>query len=385
MRRSTFGLLALFLFSFSINGLLDAALPLWMRSRGVTIAEIGVAFSVLPLVYQGLRLVFSAVADRIGVRIFLFLSGLSQLAALGLYYSAPSSLFYLAGKLFEGIARSALRGVDKQLVFADADAASAGRIAGNYSAMLWYGVGIGGFAAGVLLSSLGFGAVFALIALIATVFVLMPLGLVEERAERISMRELLAHALGFRGLGERIKRLTFVLLFDGLGRGLTTTFVIVLLFREFYGWETAWIGLLLLLYHVLAGFVSMRFGFVADRVENRRLFNALSLGLVLTLGASAWLVSLGASAETAAAVALLLILMNISFGWRSAPINRMAVLASEKANLGRDMNFVLTGFWLGKFVGIGAAGLLIQWYGYPSVLFSAAVLQLLAGALIFLV
>jgi len=360
MRFFALGVLLVFIFSFSFNGVLATALPLYMRSKEIGVVDIGLAYAAYPIIFQLLRVFFGALSDRMGAGLLLLASGVFQVLASAVYFFSPGPVFYGIGKVGEGIAASMMRGVDRRLLFSESNVFGAGRVSGWYYAALWGGLGIGSFAAGYILLA-GFEWAFMLVAVVGAAIALSGLAL---RKERVAGRgRLIEHIRGLGGISWRIKRLTLLLFVDGVASSLVGSFVLVLLLKEVYSFSPERIGSFILIVYGVQAVGALALGWLADRVEAKGLYVASTLGIAALLLVAGWVAGAGlAYALFLAAICTWKLFDVIA----SACVNKITVAHSAEDALGRDMNFVLTGYWVGASVGYAGVGALIAAAGFPA-------------------
>jgi MFS family permease len=109
-----------FLYTF-LYAALALLLPLYLMKKGLDVAEIGVVFSILPLVMIFARTAFAIIADIIGTRTIFLISGISTVAALIIYLFANSSAMFSFGKVFEGFRASSFWAVSRTEIYRAAE------------------------------------------------------------------------------------------------------------------------------------------------------------------------------------------------------------------------------------------------------------------------
>ncbi|MEM4390084.1 MAG: MFS transporter [Candidatus Micrarchaeia archaeon] len=376
MRSVALGVLLVFAFSLSFNGVLATVLPLYMRAKGIGVVEIGLVYAAYPVIFQLLRVVFGALSDQIGVRVLLLASGMLQALTSAVYFFAPNALFYGIGKVGEGIAASMMRGVDRRFLFSESHIFGAGRISGWYYAALWGGLGIGSFVAGYLILA-GFEWAFAVIATTGMAIALVGLLLGKEKIER--KEGIVQHLLNLRKVGSKIKRLTALLLLDGIASSIVGSFVLVLLLKEVYALSPEMIGSFLMIVYVVQAVGALALGRLADKIESKRLYAASTFGIAALLLAAGWIATAGLPYTTFLVAICMWKLFDVL---ASSCVNKITVAHSAPHALGRDMNFVLTGYWLGASAGYAGVGALIAATGFPAAFFVSGALQAVLAMLL---
>ncbi len=360
MRNIKIGLFATFLFNLAFSGMLLTAIPLYLHDKNVDVVEIGLIFSFYPLVFQLLRVLFGGLSDVFGNRKFLFFSGVMQAVTALVYLVSNTGLLYAFGKVSEGIATSALRGVERPLIFAGSERYGVGRISGYYSAAIWVSMGVGAAIAGYAIVFLGFDSVFVFTALIGLVIAL--LSLFVRDPQHVVRPSVVKHFLELRHANEKVKKLLLFLTLDGVAMGLVGSFALVLLLKQVYQLPTEQIGLVLLATLPVQGISAVLLGKLADKHDNKKLFFLSNTLFSLSLFAAAFAVSIHAILLV---FVLCLMAMRFSDAFSGITSNRLATIHSTPKKLGRDLNFAFTGYWFGYWVGTLAAGAVIASLGYP--------------------
>ncbi|MFH1448676.1 MAG: MFS transporter [Candidatus Micrarchaeota archaeon] len=384
MRRSTLGLILTLLFGFSFNGLLATALPLYLRDKGVSIVEIGMIFSAYYFVTQLLRILIGAIADRVGTRSLIRISGLTQALTVLVYFFSPFSSFFLIGKILEGISASFVRAIDKAIVYsgAMAEKRDIGKVAGSYSVFLWTGIGTGSFVAGVLIG-FGYEYVFGLLVAISLSFV--AISYLEPKKEKESLNGVFAHAFDWGKMGDKLRRITIIRTLEGFAWTLTTSFLLVIILKEFYGLSTELVGALLLLIYLMRAAAGYSYGQFISRFDAKSVFVACTLlsviascvaALVLSGGSELWYQ--GGNKEGGFLLFSVAIIANVVFmGIRAPAINKVMVLAAHKKELGKEISYSLLGYWVGMGLGDCFSGALADAGSFALPYFLASLAQLI--------
>ncbi len=100
-----------------IASALAVLVPMLLLARNVSVSEIGLVISALPLVFLFARMLFAAVADQAGFRSFFVLDWLAQLASILIYIFAATPIAFLFGKVAEGVRASAFWAVNRTAIF----------------------------------------------------------------------------------------------------------------------------------------------------------------------------------------------------------------------------------------------------------------------------
>ncbi|MEM3030366.1 MAG: MFS transporter [Candidatus Micrarchaeia archaeon] len=376
MRVLALGVLLVFVFSVSFNGVLATTLPLYMRAKEISVVEIGLVYAAYPIIFQLLRVFFGALSDRIGAKALLLASGGLQALTSAVYFFAPSTLFYGVGKVGEGVAASMMRGVDRRLLFSESHIFGAGRISGWYYAAMWGGLGIGSFVAGYLMPA-GFEWAFAVVAVVGITIALTGVLLGKEKIGKRG--GVIEHLWDLKKVGWRIKRLTALLFLDGIASSIVGSFVLVLLLKEVYSFQPEMIGSFLLVVYIVQALGALALGRLADRIESKKLYIASILGIAALLLAAGLIARAGLPYVVFLAAVCVWKLFDVL---ASSCVNKITVAHSTTHALGRDLNFVFTGYWTGASVGYAGVGALIAAAGFPAAFFVSGGLQAVLAVLV---
>jgi len=100
------------------SGGLTLIIPLLLLYRNVSLAEIGIVLSILPLVFLSARMLFAALADQVGwAPIFILLNWPATLISTAIYFFANSVPAFFLGKTVEGAKESSYWAVDRTAIF----------------------------------------------------------------------------------------------------------------------------------------------------------------------------------------------------------------------------------------------------------------------------
>ncbi|MFH1470202.1 MAG: MFS transporter [Candidatus Micrarchaeota archaeon] len=373
MKRSTLGLIVTLLYGFSFNGLVATVLPLYLRDRGVSLAEMGVIFSAYYFVTQFLRVFIGAVADRIGHRSLIRASGFLQLATVLVYYLSPFNSLFLVGRILEGLSASIVRATDRAILYSGAltEKMDVGKAAAKYSLFLWVGIGLGSFFGG-LMAGIGYEYVFGLLMILSLCFAW--LARFEPKKRRESLRGVFSHAFSWQGVKLKLKRLAIIRSLDGVGWSLTTSFLLVIILKEFYGLGPEMIGAFLFVMYIARAFSGYAFGMFAEKVDERKFFIAFSLLMAVASAIAGGAIAFGLGII---AFSLAIFAIIVFSGMKSPAFNKIVVLSANKNELGKELGLALLGFGLGQGFGDLFSGALAGLGGFAVPYFLAAVAQLI--------
>lgn len=147
-----------------VTGGITLAVPLALLERGVSLIEIGVVLSILPIVFLTVRVILAAIADQIGWSPIFLLNTINLTLATSIYLYAKSPLEFAVGKVFEGIAISAFWAVSRTATYILSPERRA-RESTKIIAMTSIGGAAGGAITGLIMLIFGVNAAFTILTL----------------------------------------------------------------------------------------------------------------------------------------------------------------------------------------------------------------------------
>ena len=154
--------------NYFVSGSLTLIIPLVLLAHNVSLADIGIVLSILPLVFLISRLFFSAVADYVGwSHVFLLINWPSTFLSCGIYYFASSLPAFALGKFVESLRESSYWAVSRTAIY-HLSPKKAGNEATKNNATIWLATAFGGGVAGLGIAYLGFSSTIAVLIIIST-------------------------------------------------------------------------------------------------------------------------------------------------------------------------------------------------------------------------
>jgi MFS family permease len=215
------------------SGLLIPVMVLLALSRGLSLTEIGLIFSIQGLVVLALELPTGGLSDALGRRPILILASFVGLASLGLLYVADSVALFAASMMLQGVFRALDSGpLEAWYVDATLAAEPGAQIEKGLSAggtVLSVAIAVGALLSGVLVALDPFEAVppLALPLLVA-----LALGVVNLIAIVTLMTEV-RHARGFAAVASSVRAVPRVIA-DGIGLLRTSRILLALVAVELF-------------------------------------------------------------------------------------------------------------------------------------------------------
>jgi MFS family permease len=241
-----------------VSGALTLLIPLLLLAWNVTLADIGIVLSVLPLVFLVARLLFAAIADRIGwSHIFLLINWPATFVSTLIYYVATSLPAFLAGKVVEGLRESSYWAVSRTAIF-HLSPKREGDEATRTNAIIWLATAIGSAAAGVGIAYLGFSSTIAIL-MLASATVVIPAGLLWKTGKKGSMPKTgsLSAMLNPKGKGTTFWLVSVTLMFNSLATYPLITLLLPVFMDQQLGYSYFSIGLLFMFYNLIASAITL--------------------------------------------------------------------------------------------------------------------------------
>lgn len=334
-----------------ISGVLQILIPLLMLERNIDVVTIGFIFAITPFIFQTLRVLFGAISDIIGRKIFFVFNSVMNIIVLLIYFSSATAAGFLYGKISEGVKNASIWSVNRAALMDQAKEKR--KTLTKLIGATHIASAVGSIGAGFLIVWLTYTNTLYLCLLIAMLLVPTTFSLANGKKlklEKIKLGEILKK-LDIRKKNKKFKRFAGLSLMNGLTMGLVTGYVLPLFLIE-NGFTTEIIGLLIGLNVLLVGITSI---FV--RKTN---IKKLIIGAGVTY--SICLFALGLSG--ASTVALIIILVGASKGLTHGVFESIISGVTDVKSYGGDVGMLTVGLHVGRSIGIAFSGLLISYFGF---------------------
>lgn len=240
-----------FLTSF-VSGGFGIAIPLILLNRNVSLTDIGIILSILPVVFLFVRIFLAALADQIGWSPIFLANWIALSSASIIYLTANSPLLFATGKILEGISASAYWAVSRTATYMLSPRREAGE-ATKVIATVTLGGALGNAITGFIMSKLNFNA--AMILLIAAsmllIFPTVNLWSIGRRSGRISLKKALK-SLDPRGRGEDFWHVSLIMGINSLSRYPLLTLILPIFMSNMMGYDYMDIGLTFMIYNIIS-------------------------------------------------------------------------------------------------------------------------------------
>ncbi|NIO44614.1 MAG: MFS transporter [Candidatus Aenigmarchaeota archaeon] len=345
-------------FNSLINGMLSIVIPLLMIERKIDIVTIGFVFSVLPLVFQFIRLFFGAISDIIGRKLFFSFNSILNIILVTIYYFAFSPLEYLFGKITEGIKNASLWSVNRASLLDHRKDKKNVLLKLMGIANIAYAVGM--IIAGFLIAWLFYEN--TLIICIFLGFLVIPLAfMIKGLKKRKLCIKTTFNILDIRKKSKIFKSFSLLSLIRGLSIGFISGYIFPLFLKE-NNFSVEMIGLIFGFNMLLIGVFSI----VPQKIEIKKLilYGGILYSIVLFL--------LGLSAYYLAA--LLVVILGIIRGLDHCIFETIISKLSNVKSYGGDVGMLTTGLQVGIAVSLALSGFVITYFGFLGLFSSAALI-----------
>jgi MFS family permease len=343
--------------NYFVSGALTLLIPLLLLERNVSLAEIGLVLSALPLVFMVARLVFAALADHVGwSHVFLLINWPTTFAATAIYYFANSLPTFALGKVVEGLRESSYWAVSRTAVF-HLSPKREGREMTKINALIWLATAVGAMAAGVAIAYLGFSLTLA--ALMAVSFlVAVPAVLLWRSSRKFAFHkaERAFASLNPRGRSKTFWLVSVALMFNSLATYPLMTLLLPVFMAKQLDYPYVLIGVMFMLYNAVSAAAT---------------YATLHLPLSFARAAILAILSTVASALLAGPMflfpALLLVLAFVRGYGIGFFEHAVFKVAKDSKNMSVDIGFLHVPMRFAEFSSVLAAGFVAQAIGYGPV------------------
>ena len=353
-----------------ISGMLTILIPLLMIERNIDVVTIGFVFAAMPFVFQTIRLLFGAISDIIGRKIFFVLNSLLNIIVLIIYSIAATPLIFLSGKITEGVKDASIWSVNRASLL-DFREDKRGILA-KFIGMTHIASAIGNIAAGFLILWLSYTNTIILAIFLAILSVPAALSLKIKKTGRfrkLKIKQIL-DKIDIRKKDNRFKKFTLLSLINGLTMGFVTGYIFPVFLNE-NGFGVEIIGLILGLNVLLIGVSSI----VTRKVEIKKLI--LYGGILYSLS----LLFLGFSGGLLAAAMILVVGVTRGFnhGISAAIMSEMSHMKSYAG----DVGILTIGLHMGRAITFAVSGIIITYFGFFGAFATAAIIYSLYFSLVY--
>jgi MFS family permease len=339
-----------------VAGALTLLIPLLLLAQHVDLAEIGLVLSALPLVFLVARLLFAAVADRVGwSHIFLLVNWPATFIATVIYYVANSLSAFFAGKVMEGLRDASYWAVNRTAIF-HLSPEREGQEATRSNAIIWLATSIGSAAAGLGIALAGFSWTLVIL-MIASASVGIPAAMLWKTGKRIAKpQRSFLKSLDPRGKGVAFWWASIALMFNSIATYPLLTLLLPVFMQTQLGYSYIAIGGLFMAYNIVASLTT----FLTLRIALS--FRRAIAQSIVAIAASVFLASSGLFFPA------VFLALGFIRGFGVAFFEHLVhKVAKNSENVCVDIGWLHVPMRLAEFASVLSAGFAVQAVGYTPV------------------
>ena len=356
-------------------GIIAPLLPLYAESMGATGIWIGVIYAAFSISRAAFMPIVGKFSDRKGRKLFISI-GLFLYVVISLCYTwadTPQKLMVV--RLIHGLGGTMIIPIAMAYMGELAPRNELGKYMGYFNTSLFLGFGLGFILGGFLTHWFGMNiAFYAMGAICLAVFfailLLLPeLHLYQKRDDNseLSLRRIIESNVGKALITFRIS--------NSMARGIFSCFIPIFGGLKL-GLDTAQIGMLLAVNTLLAGFLQVPFGKLADKLSKKNLVATGNLVDMLFL-------LLIPHMHSFSQLLILCFVLSVGRPIAIPAASAMAAMGGRKFGMGASMGIFSMAMSVGMAIGSPLGGLICDWVNLNSVFYFAAAAELL-GTVIFL-
>ncbi len=342
-----------------VIGMISIVVPLLMVDRGVSVESIGIIFSVLPLVAQTNRLIFGTISDYVGRKKFYVMNGFMNIIFLGTYYFASTPLWFLFGKIFEGVRNATLWSVNRAY-FLD-HSKNKEKILIELRGMNSVFESLGTLLAGFLLILLSYDNTILFLMLLS-LFLFPNIRMLKDKTRSTLNLKHAFKSLDVRYRNKRFKNFIWIFLLIGLSWGFIAGYILPL-FLDGMGVPVGMIGLLLGVRILMNGLSVYVFSSIWSGKTKLLVGGTLFSILLILLPSVEYSV-----------MPIILVMMGTVAGISDAGYETIFTSITDRNSLGKDMGILMIGVQLGMAVTQALSGFVITNLGFSAMFTMSAIL-----------
>jgi MFS family permease len=343
--------------NYFVGGALALVIPLLLLERKVSVAEIGIVLSIYPLVFLAARLLFAALADRVGWGpIFTLFNWPATLISTLIYFVANSLSAFSVGKIVEALRESAYWAANRTAIFALSPKREV-KEATRMNAVIWLSTAVGSGVAGIGLTYTGFSFTLAVLAAASAAIGIPAVMLWKQRTYSQAMETKPTGTGPSTNRNVRDKtfwQVSVALLFNTLATYPLLTLLLPVFMDQQLGYSYVSIGVSFLLYNVVAAIVTL--GALGKPLNLKRAILQSAIGLV----ASFFLADSGYYFP--ALFLALAVQRGLGIGFFEAIV---AKVTRNNPTVSVDIGLLHVPTRLAEFASVLTAGFIAQYLGYP--------------------
>ncbi len=352
-------------FNYLVSGALALIIPLLLLQRNVNVAEIGIVLSIYPLIFLSARLLFAALADRIGWGyVFALINWPTTFFSTLIYFLANSTFGFFIGKIVEALRESSYWAVNRTAIFSlspNREEHEATRI----NAVIWFSIAGGSAIAGVGISYIGFSSTLLVLIFASTVMGLPALALWKKqvspprRAENNQKRIV---SLSPKGRNRTFWQVSIALMFYSLATYPLITLLLPVFMDQQLKYNYLSIGAAFMLYNIIAA--------IATIVTLKKPINRTRAILQSVIGIVACVLLANSGIYFLAFFLALAVQRGLGIGFFESIV---AKVTKNNFAVSVDIGWLHVPTRLGEFASVLTAGFIAQYLGYAPIFIASGV------------
>lgn len=357
--------------NYFVSGGVTLIIPLLLLNRDVSLAEIGIVISILPLVFLIARMIFAALADQAGWEpIFTLLNWPATFFSTAIYFLANTVPAFFLGKIVEGTKESAYWAVNRTAIFSLSPKQEE-REATRINAVIWLSTAIGSAVAGIGLAYAGFSSTLGIM-IAASAIIGIPAALLWNTRKRNSKPKTTSTIalLDPRSRDRTFWLVSLVMLFYSLATYPLTTLLLPIFMAEQLTYDYLSIGLGFMLYNVLAAIVTL--------LTLRKSLNLRRVVLQSVIGLFATFLLANSGFYFPALFLALGVTRGLGIGFFESII---AKVTKNRSTVSVDIGLLHIPTRFAEFTSVLSAGFIAQYLGYAPVFAASGIFFAVFSAL----
>ena len=348
--------------NYFVSGSLTLIIPLLLLAHNVSLAEIGIVLSILPLVFLISRLFFAAIADYIGwSHVFLLINWPSTFLSCGIYYFATSLPTFALGKFVESLRESSYWAVSRTAIY-HLSPKKAGNEATKNNATIWLATAFGGGIAGLGIAYLGFNSTIGALAIISTTMGIPAVMLWKSSSSiPIAKNTHILAPLNPKGRSRTFWFVSIAIMFNTLAIYPLTTLLLPAFMNQQLEYSYITIGVLFMFYNAISAITTYL------TIKYSLNFARATILTVISITAS---IFLGSSTFFIGCLLALAFARGYGIGFFEHTVLKVA---KDSKNISVDIGLLHAPMRIAEFSSLVLAGFLVKYLGYAPIFLATGV------------